>query len=159
MREKLNKKMLKELDVKEYNTVMERIHVYLCNVTDERLIKGALSKDKNILDASMYCYKKGSELAVKNGSIGVADVTPEMEIEWVNEYYLSDVIDKKELMKWPTQSNGSIKEKEVVKEVVKEVFVGTPTMEHIKEYLETQKQEKRSAKNKRNDNEENLSLF
>lgn len=156
MRQRAIEKMLKEVDVKEYNSVMERIHVYLCNTTDDYLLEAILKEDRTILGASMYCYKKGSEIQVRNGSMGVADVTPEMEIDFIREYYLSEKIDKKDLMSWPQPKE---KIKEVIKEVevVKEVFTGTPSMNDIAEYLEGEK-ERKAAKNFKGP-EDNISLF
>lgn len=156
IKEKANKKLLKEIDVKEYNSVMERIHVYLNNSNDEKLLQAVLKEDRTLLGASMYCYKKGSELQVEIGSMGVADVTPEMEIEFVHEYYHAKKISEEDLMNWP-QPKGEIKEiiKEV--EVVKEVYRGTPTMEDIAKYFADQK-EKKNSKNLSGP-EGNLSLF
>lgn len=156
LRDKVNKKMLKEIDVKDYNSVMERIHVYLNNSNDEKLLETVLKEDRTLLGASMYCYKKGSELQVKFGSIGVADVTPEMEIDFIHEYYHAKEISEKDLMSWP-KPKGEVKEviKEV--EVVKEVFRGTPTMEDVAKYLANQK-EKKITKSLSGP-EDNLSLF
>ena len=155
-KEKALKKMLKEVDVKEYNSVMERIHVYLCNTDDQELLEAVLKEDRTILGASMYCYKKGAEIQVKVGNTGIADITPEMEIEFIHEYYLADEIKESDLMNWP-KPKGEIKEviKEV--EVIKEIYTDTPSMEHIAAYLAEQ-QEQKSAK-KIEGPEENISLF
>ena len=143
--EELHEKMLKEVELSKGNTITERLHVWMCNCDDPQLIEAMSKKDKTLNKATEYLYAKGSKIAVS----GVADVTPEMEIDWFKEYLLND-IKESELRKLPP-ARGEVKtvEREVVKEVIKEVIVEkevikevtNPTFEQIGEYLKQKKKE------------------
>lgn len=81
----LHEKMLKEVEASKGNTITERLHVWMCNCDDYRYTQALLREDKSLNKATEYLYAKGSKIAVN----GVADVTPEMEIEWFKEYLLN----------------------------------------------------------------------
>lgn len=141
----LHEKMLKEVEESKGNTITERLHVWMCNCDSPQIIEAMSKKDKTLNKATEYLYAKGSKIAVS----GVADVTPEMEIDWFKEYLLNDIKDS-ELKKLPP-ARGEVKtvEREVVKEVIKEVIVekevikevANPTFEQIGEYLKQKKKE------------------
>lgn len=143
--EDLHEKMLKEVEQSKGNTITERLHVWMCNCDDPQLIEAMSKKDKTLNKATEYLYAKGSRIAVS----GVADVTPEMEIDWFKEYLLNDIKDS-ELKKLPP-ARGEVKtvDREVVKEVVKEVIVekevikevANPTFEQIADYLSQKKKQ------------------
>lgn len=159
MRNQVHEKMLNEMNTAKVNPVMERLHNHFCNVTDLKILKGIMKDDRSLLGASEYCYKKGMAFQMKFGNIGVADVTPEMEIDWAEEYFKLKKIEDGQLKKWPIPKGEIVyKDREVIKEVVKEVFVGTPSAEHIAEFIESQKVVKQ-PKVKVEVKEENLSLF
>lgn len=141
----LHEKMLKEVEESKGNTITERLHVWMCNCDDYKLLEAMSKEGKTLNKATEYLYAKGSRIAVS----GVADVTPEMEIDWFKEYLLNDIKDS-ELRKLPP-ARGEVKtvEREVVKEVIKEVIVekevikevANPTFEQIGEYLKQKKKE------------------
>lgn len=137
----LHEKMLKEVEESKGNTITERLHVWMCNCDDSKLLEAMSKEGKTLNKATEYLYAKGSRIAVS----GVADVTPEMEIDWFKEYLLNDIKDS-ELRKLPP-ARGEVKtvEREVVKEVIveKEVIkeVANPTFEQIGEYLKQKKKE------------------
>lgn len=159
MRDKAHTKMLEEMNSAKINVVMERLHNHFCNITDLEILKGIMKDDRSLLGASEYCYKKGMSLQMKFGNVGVADVTPEMEIEWAEEYFKLKELDARLLKKWPIPKGEIVyKDREVIKEVVKEVFLGTPSAEHIAEFIESQKVVKK-PKAKVEAKEENISLF
>lgn len=142
----LHDKMLKEVEASKGNTITERLHVWMCNCDDPLITQALLKEDKTLNKATEYLYAKGSKIAVS----GVADVTPELEIEWFKEYLLNKNIKETDLKKLPP-ARGEVKTevREVVKEVVKEVIVEkevvkeifNPTFEQIGEYLKSKKKE------------------
>lgn len=143
----LHEKMLKEVELSKGNTITERLHVWMCNCDDPQLIAAMSKEDKTLNKGTEYLYAKGSKIAVS----GVADVTPELEIEWFKDYLLRDVKDF-ELKQLPAKAGETkVVNREVIKEVVKEVIVEkevikevtNPTFDQIADFL---KQKKKSLK-------------
>jgi len=140
----LHEKMLKEVEASKGNTITERLHVWMCNCEDPKLLEAMNKEDKTLNKATEYLYAKGSRIAVN----GIADVTHENEIEWFKEYLLKEKVLETELRRLPPARGETKTEvKQVVKEVVKEVIVekevikevANPTFEQIADYLSQKK--------------------
>ncbi len=139
----LHEKMLKEIEASKGNTITERLHVWMCNCDDSKLLEAMSKEGKTLNKATEYLYAKGSKIAVS----GVADVTPEMEIDWFKEYLLNDIKDSELKKLPPAKGETKTQVREVVKEVVKEVIVekevvkevANPSFEQIAEYLSQKK--------------------
>ena len=148
-----HEKMLEEMK-SDLGPVGERLHVWLCNQEDESLIDGILKSDRTIKGATEYCYAQGAKEAQRFGNHGVFNNTPEWEYEMATKYFTSEVVDPKDLKKWPTVPNEKSKietkevVKEVIREVVKEVYV-TPTMEQIGEYIANETAEQKLERTKK----------
>lgn len=144
----LHDKMLKEVEASKGNTITERLHVWMCNCDDPMLTQALLKEDKTLNKATEYLYAKGSKIAVS----GVADVTPELEIEWFKEYLLKEMVDSKDLMKLPSNNGPSKGETKVVEKIVEVV---NPTFDQIASYIKQTKKQKAIEK-KEKEPEESL---
>lgn len=144
----LHEKMLKEVEQSEGNTITERLHVWMCNCDDSKLLEAMSKEGKTLNKATEYLYAKGSKIAVN----GVADVTPEMEIDWFKEYLLKEKIEEAEFKKMRPNNGASNGETKVVEKIVEVV---NPTFDQIANYIKQTKKQKANEK-KEKDPEDSL---
>ncbi len=60
---------------------------YIEPLITEMIGEDIIGKKLTLAGCLDYCFKKGHKFEVKNGSRGVAMVTPEQHFAWVREYF------------------------------------------------------------------------
>lgn len=81
MREKLTKEIEGDKETTEIQTTF---YNYLCNQTEESLVRGILKEDRTIKGAEKYCISQAFEQRQGNGAM-VSHITV---YKWVKEYFM-----------------------------------------------------------------------
>lgn len=89
LQEKAIIKMLAEMK-EEHSDAEDRIHVWLGQQTDEKLLKGILEKDKSINGSLDYAMS----LAQERAQNGVAAIEKETVFAWVKDYFINPLPEK-----------------------------------------------------------------